>query len=244
MSSLSQIFGNYHNTNIRWNGDPTNPIWVAADIGKVLKIKNTRDLLRNFDEDEKGVVAIYTPGGLQHLAGVTEPGLYRIVFQSRKEAAKSFRRWVFHEVLPKLRKTGEYSLNNGDEQQPKQLDPQTKLQYTDKIMEVSTNFAEVQPRLAQELTDLLMNEMKGEQPVLESGPRYRGIVEIAEDMGYQQAKKMEVRSKLGNFASSKIKHLSRKETRFCNGQDRKIREFFRGSRISRIKKSWSECHYF
>ena len=41
---------------------------------------------------------------------VNEPGLYRLVFASRKPEAKEFQRWVYHEVLPTLRKTGSYTI--------------------------------------------------------------------------------------------------------------------------------------
>jgi hypothetical protein len=41
---------------------------------------------------------------------VREPGLYRLIFKSRKPAAKRFKRWIWHDVIPALRKTGTYSL--------------------------------------------------------------------------------------------------------------------------------------
>ena len=51
---------------------------------------------------------IYTPGGNQEMTIVSEAGLYSLILRSRKPEAKAFKRWVTHEVLPSIRKTGAY----------------------------------------------------------------------------------------------------------------------------------------
>jgi len=51
---------------------------------------------------------VITPGGPQEVLIVSEPGLYSLIMKSRKPIAKPFQRWVTHEVLPSIRKTGEY----------------------------------------------------------------------------------------------------------------------------------------
>ena len=88
--------------------DDGTPWFVAADVCKVLGIKNSRDALRKLDEDEKGVANSDTPGGAQELSVVSESGLYALTFTSRKEKAKRFRKWVTNEVLPSIRTTGRY----------------------------------------------------------------------------------------------------------------------------------------
>lgn len=108
MSALA-VF-TFENFEVRVAGTPGKPEWVAADVCKVLDIANSRDTLARFEEDERGVVIADTLGGNQEMATVTEAGLYRLIFKSRKPAAKRFQRWVFHEVLPTLRKTGSYSV--------------------------------------------------------------------------------------------------------------------------------------
>ncbi len=108
MSKLS-VF-TFEQQEVRFVGTPENPEWIASDVGNILEIKNVRQLLIKFSEDEKGVCNIYTPGGEQSVLTVTEPGLYRLIFKSRKDIAKRFQRWVFHEVLPEIRKTGSYSI--------------------------------------------------------------------------------------------------------------------------------------
>src|SRR5690606_23128157 len=60
------------------------------------------------DSDEKDTRIVGTPGGNQSMVVVNEPGLYNLIFTSRKPEAKRFKRWVTHEVLPAIRRTGHY----------------------------------------------------------------------------------------------------------------------------------------
>lgn len=87
------------------SGDPW---FVAADVAAVLGIVNIHSSLVGLDADEKALHSTETPGGQQHLAVVNEAGLYSLIFRSRKAEAKAFKRWVTHEVLPAIRKTGQY----------------------------------------------------------------------------------------------------------------------------------------
>ena len=59
-----------------------------------------------------------TPGGKQSVSVVNEPGLYTLVLRSRKPEAREFKRWVTHEVIPQIRKTGSYSVPSHDHQIP------------------------------------------------------------------------------------------------------------------------------
>lgn len=91
--------------------------WVAADICAALDIRNPRDAVASLDDDEKGVGTTDTLGGPQKVATVNEPGVYNLIFRSRKPEAKAFKRWVLHEVLPSLRKTGSYAMPGSDSAQ-------------------------------------------------------------------------------------------------------------------------------
>jgi prophage antirepressor-like protein len=84
------------------------PWFVAADV--LTTISLDRKALERLDDDEKGVNSIHTPGGVQEMTTVNEPGLYALVLGSRKAEAKRFKRWVTHEVLPAIRKTGSYAV--------------------------------------------------------------------------------------------------------------------------------------
>ena len=82
------------------------PWFVAADVCRALEVDRTQ--ARRLDEDEKGVCSIHTPGGTQAVTIISEPGLYSLALGSRKPEAKAFKRWVTHEVIPAIRKTGGY----------------------------------------------------------------------------------------------------------------------------------------
>ena len=87
-------------------------VWfVAKDVCDILKIANSRDAISTLDDDEKNIVAI-TDGnrGNPNTSIISEPGLYRLAFKSRKKEAKKFVRWVTHEVLPAIRQTGRFSV--------------------------------------------------------------------------------------------------------------------------------------
>ena len=84
------------------------PWFVASDVAKVLGYRNASDAARLLDDDEKGTHNLRTLGGEQKVIIVNESGLYALVLKSRKPEAKPFRRWVTSEVLPAIRKTGQY----------------------------------------------------------------------------------------------------------------------------------------
>lgn len=93
-------------------------LFVVSDLCRALEIKNVSQAARALDEDEKGICNVYTPGGWQEMLCANEPGYYHLIFTSRKESAKAFKRWVTHEVIPAIRKTGSYSLAQPAETSP------------------------------------------------------------------------------------------------------------------------------
>ena len=93
------------------------PWFVAPDVCRVLEISDVTSALRALDEDEKGPLTVRTPGGDQQVNCISEPGLYKLLGRSRKPEAKRFDRWVRHEVLPSIRKTGGYQAPMTREQQ-------------------------------------------------------------------------------------------------------------------------------
>ena len=70
---------------------------------------------RGLDEDEKALHTVQTPGGRQQMAFISEPGLYSLVLRSRKPEAKAFKRWVTHDILPSIRKSGGYMTAKPDD---------------------------------------------------------------------------------------------------------------------------------
>lgn len=96
----------YAGRQLRTAGTPDAPRFVAADVLAILDLDRTA--MRRLDDDEKGVDSIHTPGGDQSMATVTEAGLYSLILGSRKVEAREFKRWVTHDVLPTIRRTGRY----------------------------------------------------------------------------------------------------------------------------------------
>ena len=86
--------------------------FIATDVCNALDISDTSKAVSRLDADEKGATSILTPGGKQNMLIVNEFGLYSLVLSSRKQEAKAFKRWITHEVLPSIRKTGGYSKPN------------------------------------------------------------------------------------------------------------------------------------
>ena len=82
--------------------------FVAADVCRILEHTNPTMALAGLDDDEKGLRNVDTLGGQQSMAVINEPGLYSLIIRSRKEEARTFKRWVTHEVLPAIRKTGQF----------------------------------------------------------------------------------------------------------------------------------------
>lgn len=95
------------------------PWWVAADVATMLGYRMAADLTRTLDDDEKGTRPVRTPGGEQLLAIINEGGLFKAIVQRQtgrmldemqRSVIKDFQRWVTHEVLPDIRKTGSYAV--------------------------------------------------------------------------------------------------------------------------------------
>lgn len=84
------------------------PWFVVADLAKALDYRDASDATRLLDSDEKGTHILRTLGGTQKLSTCNESGMYHIVLASRKTEAKRFRKWVTGDVLPSIRKTGQY----------------------------------------------------------------------------------------------------------------------------------------
>jgi prophage antirepressor-like protein len=99
----------YENKPVRAVDREGEPWFVGRDVCDVLSIKNSRDALARLDDDEKGVANADTLGGEQEVTIVSEPGVYRLVFTSRRPQAEAFKRWLAHEVVPQLRKTGRFA---------------------------------------------------------------------------------------------------------------------------------------
>jgi hypothetical protein len=89
-------------------GTYEDPEWVGLYVTDALGIAQPHQALSRVPADEKGLRVVDTPGGPQSHVTLKEPGLYRLISTSRKKDAEGFRRWVYHDVLPSIRKYGHY----------------------------------------------------------------------------------------------------------------------------------------
>lgn len=93
-------------------------IWfVATDVCQILDLENPTKTVARLDDDERALTTIQGNNREREANIVNECGLYSLIFTSRKPEAKAFRRWVTHEVLPSIRRTGRYEAGPQEAQQ-------------------------------------------------------------------------------------------------------------------------------
>jgi prophage antirepressor-like protein len=112
-------------TEVVIKGTKTDPLFRASDIGIILEINNIRMSIIDFDESEKRAVSSTdSTGRMQDVTFLTEKGLYKVLFRSRKPIAQRFQNWVC-EVIKEIRLNGLYELQKEVDQKQKELE-QTK----------------------------------------------------------------------------------------------------------------------
>lgn len=97
------------------------PWFVAADIARELGYRMASDMTRRLDQDDRGTRPVRTPSGEQEMTVISEAGLYAAILGSQTQRARDFKRWVTHDVLPAIRRTGRYEVAQID-------DPLTELE--------------------------------------------------------------------------------------------------------------------
>ena len=130
------------------------PWFVAKDVCDILELNNITEALRPLDDDEKTNFRnseVAQSGGRAPLI-ISEPGLYKLIMRSRKPEAKEFQRWVTHEVLPQIRKTGGYiPTDAGDDDmtilaKAVMIGQRTMEAQRQKIAEQQTRIVELEPK--------------------------------------------------------------------------------------------------
>ena len=158
-----QVFKNQEFGSVRTLVINSEPWFVGKDVALALGFKTPRDAIRThvFEED-KGVDSIVTPGGKQQMTIINESGLYALVFGSRLPTAMKFKRWVTSEVLPALRKTGQYQVKelSGQELMAKALiEAQSVLAAKDKVIEEMKPKVVFADAVATSHTSILVGEL-------------------------------------------------------------------------------------
>lgn len=99
----------YRNKQVRVINKDGGTWFVAKDICEILELDDTSKATTRLDQSMKGTNSIPTPGGNQEMLIISEAGLYKLIFTSRKPEAEEFTNWVASEVLPSIRKHGMYA---------------------------------------------------------------------------------------------------------------------------------------
>ena len=101
---------NYQDKEVRTVQQDNNTWWVLKDVCEVLGLLETHRVSARLDKDERTQMTVTDSlGRNQKTTVVTESGLYNVILRSDKPEAKAFKRWVTHDVLPSIRKTGSYT---------------------------------------------------------------------------------------------------------------------------------------
>lgn len=157
-----QLF-NFENHEVRSLLLNNEPWFIGKDVAEVLGYKNaSKALSDHVDSEDKGVTKCYTLGGTQNMAIINESGLYSLVLSSKLPSAKKFKRWVTSEVLPALRKTGQYQVKelSGQELMAKALiEAQSVLAAKDKQIEEMKPKADYYDQILQSKSLVLISQI-------------------------------------------------------------------------------------
>lgn len=160
-----QVFKNQEFGSVRTLVINSEPWFIGKDVADVLGYKNQRDAIsKHVDSEDKNTVAIHDgiTRGNPNQTIINESGLYSLIFGSKLESAQKFKRWVTSEVLPALRKTGQYQVNelSGQELMAKALiEAQNVLAAKDKVIEEMKPKVVFADAVATSHTSILVGEL-------------------------------------------------------------------------------------
>lgn len=126
------------------------PWWVAKDVCDALGLANPSESLKALDEDELTSETLRSGGQGREMNLINESGLYTLILRSNKPEARAFRRWVTHEVLPTLRKTGHYSIDENLMRLIKLSRGNVSKAFMERLVSKAAGFSEVHADLSEE----------------------------------------------------------------------------------------------
>lgn len=106
-----QIF-NFEEQEVRIIMIDNKPWWVARDVCNVLSIQNITQAMHQLNKDEKLTHKGYYANQNRNMWLIDEAGLYTLILRSNKPRAIQFKKWITHDILPTIRKTGVFAINN------------------------------------------------------------------------------------------------------------------------------------
>lgn len=102
---------NFQDSDVRVVEKDGQPWWVAKDVCDALDLSDVSMSLKALDSDEKLTQTVFVSGQNREMWLINEPGLYSLILRSRKAEAKQFKRWITHDVIPMIRRTGGHVTN-------------------------------------------------------------------------------------------------------------------------------------
>lgn len=168
------VFNNEEFGEIRTITIDGEPWFVAADVCVYFGVSNRNRIMQSVDAEDKGGTQMDTPGGVQTVAIVNESGLYSVLFalqpnkargvskayiEDRQDKLHRFKRWVTHDILPTIRKTGGYMT---DELLAKcQKDPNVMFAFAEDLLKLrdKTNVLESKLDVAQTIDSIINKEV-------------------------------------------------------------------------------------
>lgn len=178
MTNEVQVF-NFNGNETRVVEIDGQPWWIAKDVCDILELSNPTVAIAELEEDER---AKYSLGRQGEANIINEPGLYSLVLRSRKPEAKTFKRWITHEVIPAIRKHGGYLTPQKVEEVLLNPDTIIRLATDLKAEREKNNALKVQNARQEQI----INELKPKADYTDKILQNRGLVtitQIAKDYG-------------------------------------------------------------
>lgn len=188
----------YGDERVRAYEDEEGTAWfIATDVARILGHRDANDIIKGIDADEKGTKIVRTLKGEQKLSTISEAGLVTVLMRARVEAAKPFRRWITHEVLPSIRRTGSYSLP-GATPTPNAEDP--ALTRAKGLMELVALAKDViSPDYLEAKARIVLARAMGDTPEIEASARPLYIQDYLREKGATRDEVKRCSSSFGRF---------------------------------------------
>ena len=231
MEVVKAFNSNNLHTEIVIKGTINEPLFRANDVGTILEMTNIRATIQNFDDSEKVVNSIDTLGGSQQVSFLTEKGLYKVLFKSRKPIAEKFQNWVC-EVIKEIRLNGVYDL----QKQLLQLEDQKAKEYelkldNQKILEREKILLKEYATIGSIVYLIKVKTFENGEYIIKLGESRRGV----KDRYNEHKSKYEECLLLDCFAVNKSKDFES----FLHNH-----ETIRGNRVSNLKGHETELELF
>ncbi|TDM23800.1 BRO family protein [Macrococcoides canis] len=145
------------------------PYFVGNDVAQILGYEDYRGAInKKVDNEDKLRSQIDHAGQKRHVTLINESGLYALIFSSKLESAKRFKRWVTSEVLPTLRKTGSYQVKPLTTQEQIQLIAQGNSELVERVEAIETSIPvfpgeskHIQQTVKRKATEVMKNQFNG-----------------------------------------------------------------------------------